>query len=283
MSFLKSPSLDALTTVQAMGCVFAFMYYCFFSRSLEISYLHPIIVMSNISDKPTKPSKVESLENAPVLMTDGGYQCGLSPCKVVRTTQQSMRNHYHKDHDRYPCNFSGLPKEKKEIDADYRAKKKEQEGNTTLPVEPVRRPIYLKRHADIHGAYNTPGSKIEIKQSLNKRAGLGVFVTSDFLEGDLITKYEGRKSAKYKGTGEYSIQLYGDMFINGIETAIEGRGVGSLVNKPNRGKRPNSYYHEVGKGKTLLVYVAAKKDIPSGTELLCSYSKEYRLNDHKKR
>jgi hypothetical protein len=237
--------------------------------------------MSNIADKPTKPSKEESLQYAPVLEADG-YHCGFSLCKSVRTTQQSMRNHYHKDHDRYPCNFSGLRKDKKEIDADYRARQKEQEGNTTSPVEPVRRPLYLKRHADIHGVYNTAGSKIEVKPSLNKKAGLGVFATSDFLEGDLITKYEGQKSAESEGTGEYSIQLSDDSFVNGIETAIEGHGVGSFVNKPNRGKRPNTYFHEVGRGKTLVVYVAAKTDIRSGTELLVSYSKEYRLDDHKK-
>jgi hypothetical protein len=49
-----------------------------------------------------------------------------------------------------------------------------------------------------------PGSKIEIKTSSIKGAGLGVYVTDNFVTGDFITCYEGTSFNDIEGTGEYT-------------------------------------------------------------------------------
>ncbi|CAK4321657.1 unnamed protein product [Aphanomyces euteiches] len=100
----------------------------------------------------------------------------------------------------------------------------------------------------------------------------------DLKTGDIITEYSGEvvKFQKWPSdrTVEYAVQMTKkNYWVDGVKETTIGQGLGSILNQPNRPKRPNCQFVEF-RGR---IYVEAKKNIKAGEELFVAYRHGYRI------
>jgi hypothetical protein len=270
--------------IVVLCCRYAFLLNTH-SADIDASW-KSILQTDYVMPKTKKIPKAQALEFAPYLKGKL-YHCGVVDCAFQTPSEQSMRNHYGpkpKGHS-LPCHFTGLCKDRKDINLDYR-KRQEEKNRPYLRPGPRQNRKNTQECADDsklkeYGAYGVPKSKVRVKKSLQPNAGKGVFVTDSFVTGDFITWYEGTHDSTVEGDGEYTIQMSDDSYINGIKKPKKGCGVGSLINRPNEKQSPNVEFFEIE--GTDICQIAALQNIPADTELLCSYSKVYRIKRIKRR
>jgi len=127
----------------------------------------------------------------------------------------------------------------------------------------------------------TIGHGLQVKPSIIREAGMGLFCTQAFKRNSYITFYDGEtitreqaleRRSRGKDTHIRSVGLMGDC-IDGYtgSTVKTGCGGASLAND---GLSPakNNCRLENNNGVT---WLRANRDISSGEELLCSYGKLY--------
>lgn len=121
-------------------------------------------------------------------------------------------------------------------------------------------------------------SIVEIRDSVLPGAGKGLFAKEPIPRGSLIVEYKGKITTWKEvddddGTNGYIYYVRRDH-------VIDARGyTGSLAHYANdargisrvKGITNNAEYVEEG----LRVFIAAKKNIPAGAEILVEYGKEY--------
>ena len=120
--------------------------------------------------------------------------------------------------------------------------------------------------------------QLVVKKSTVPGAGLGLFSTKPIPKGSRIVEYKGKittwKDVDHKkGTNGYIYYVKRNHVIDaGTYTKALARYANDAkgLNRKS-GLTNNSAYIEDG----LRVYIEAKKDIPSGSEILVDYGKEY--------
>jgi uncharacterized protein len=109
-------------------------------------------------------------------------------------------------------------------------------------------------------------SSLKVKRS---SAGLGLFATTAYKKGDLVTEYTGQiiseAEANRRG-GKYLFEL-------NDHWTIDGKARSNLARYINHSCRPNCY-PELNADETK-VFIYAKKNIAAGDELTYHYGKNY--------
>lgn len=143
--------------------------------------------------------------------------------------------------------------------------------------------------------------KIEIKQSFIKDAGLGLFATTGFRKGDIITEYDGEVISDTDAKKKRALRDGSDSHIASLtpfHTAIDGRGItatswgrggGAFVNDTKNNKFNNAKFATYtppdsapfGKDKRTglpsldHVYLIATRDIEASEEIYAPYENDY--------
>ena len=205
-------------------------------------------------------------------------KCGL--CSKKTTNANAMRVHYHRKHRGISCFEKAEVMSRKEINRRYweksKAKKEEHDKEMRRKNKNVRE-YYDEGDAKKLGIFTTEAnqsSTVSLKDSSIKNAGKGVFAETDFRLGDVITKYEGKIQKSTPSDDmklKYTYQLKNGNYLVGITKPRESMGLGSFVNRPNRGTVANVCFFQSGQK----VFIEAKQDIKKGDEILCYYGKGY--------
>jgi SET domain-containing protein len=119
-------------------------------------------------------------------------------------------------------------------------------------------------------------------------AGRGVFANTKLVEDQMVTRYDGtirQHLSTNLRTRQYTIKVEQKkkkgnntssyLYLWGLTDPMVGRGLGSFINRPKRGQRPNCIFEVDDDRKT--VWVKALKNIKKGTELLVSYGHGFRI------
>lgn len=132
----------------------------------------------------------------------------------------------------------------------------------------------------------TIGKGVEVKDSLIKNAGQGLFATRDFARGSAITLYDGEvldwqealKRREKKQHSHFRTISYGFNVIAGLKSATEGRGGGSFANEALERRQANNatfrkYWNP--RHASFEIYLQALVNIPQGAEIYVYYGRDY--------
>jgi SET domain-containing protein len=121
------------------------------------------------------------------------------------------------------------------------------------------------------------GDKLKVKKSTLEGAGKGLFTTVDIPKGTRIVEYKGEvmtwKEARKDVDNGYIFFISNQRVINAANNAEElGRYANDASGLTRVKGITNNAEYVIEKGRA---YIDAKKDIPKGSEIFVSYSKEY--------
>jgi Proteins containing SET domain len=119
--------------------------------------------------------------------------------------------------------------------------------------------------------------KLRVKKSTLEGAGKGLFTTVDIPKGTRIVEYRGQvmtwKEASKDVDNGYIFFISNKRVINAKDNAEElGRYANDATGLTRIKGITNNAEYVIEKGKA---FIDAKKDIPKGSEIFVSYSKEY--------
>ena len=191
-----------------------------------------------------------------------------------------MRVHYNRKHTGIRVFEKRGVMSRKEINKRHREKvkmKKEDNEKTKREQNLKNRDYFDEDDARKQGIFlyiTSKRSVISLGDSCIKKAGKGVYADTDFKVGDIITKYEGRVQKlrpRDRLKLNYTYQLRSGNYLVGIDVPKVNKGLGSFVNRPDRGGVANVCFLETGQE----VFIEAKREIKKGDELLCHYGRGY--------
>ena len=208
------------------------------------------------------------------------FKCGL--CHKETTTTNAMRVHYFRKHQGIRVFEKREAMTRKEINNRYWKKVKAKKNKRNMELRRKAKNVrdyFDECDAKKYGVFSTIRNEdlfLSLKDSGIENSGQGVFAETAFRKGDIITKYEGRIWRK-KPTDEvelkYTYQFNNGKYLVGINEPKEGMGLGSFVNRPNRGAKANVCFFESNQK----VFIEVFQDIKKGDELLCHYGKGFKI------
>ncbi len=123
----------------------------------------------------------------------------------------------------------------------------------------------------------TIGNGLEVSESRLHDAGRGLFATTEFFKGDVITTYDGehidKDDALMRDVKTHMASICSRCVIDGIKTPRDGAGGGSFVNDPRSCTMRNAKFRRVDEGykSNYGVHLVATRDILRGEEIYASY------------
>ncbi|KAG9399879.1 hypothetical protein AC1031_011300 [Aphanomyces cochlioides] len=201
---------------------------------------------------------------------NGMYSCQVAGCSKqgLDLTLRQLRDHTRNTH-------RDIKRRKKAL-AKYAAKKKrETNAKKVINTRDIYEPKDVVKGL---GVYGHDDCILRVQESTIPDSGNGVFTTEDLKTGDIITEYSGEvvKFQKWPSdrSVEYAVQMTKkNHWIDGVKEATIGQGLGSILKRPNRPKRPNCQFVQYCGH----IYVEAKKNIKAGEELFVAYGHGYRI------
>lgn len=227
-----------------------------------------------------------TVEMAPIIVDklDDGFECPEVSCIKVYATVASLQRHCQRRHGGLqvfgridPIPVETIREQKRKYDKAYceRNSKRARTAKSLHPREP-----YDMDDADTRGVFKSDlDALVEYRPSLIPNAGNGVFAKVELRKGDIITWFAGELAFEAATDSTYTIRI-GDCYLNGISEPKQGEGLGSFINREERGDRAtckNCEFVCFGVGSHP-VYVEVTKDIPAGYELYTTYGRGYRID-----
>lgn len=136
---------------------------------------------------------------------------------------------------------------------------------------------------------------VMLPSSVGRRAGLGVFARKTLEPGDRVTSYTGLEISKTDIpkmiTTSHMRKMNSTHVIDGRAGRVKfGGGLGSQINRPGPGEKPNvkivNFFNRTTKLDTVGIRVQPRSKggrvIPPGTELKASYGSGYKMTGVRK-
>ena len=134
------------------------------------------------------------------------------------------------------------------------------------------------------GVFGSSRDDLVYANSTIPGGGKGLFANRNYQAEELITIYEGKtyateaeKATVSKNAKRYALDLPDGGWLVGLQSPIEGKGLGSFINRINTKSQRNCRLQLEADGNTVVVITTKK--VCKGTEFLTCYKKGCQFDD----